>query len=73
MTEIEQDNSQAVSPDEKYLGKAPRWEEELDVYPLRQPHEDPRWVMWVFWIWIFFCSSMLLFLAVITFLGWYFD
>ena len=62
-----------TKPDRQADSPAPAWEADLDVYPLRPPEQDPRWAMWVFWIWVVFCTAMIVFLAVITVLGWFFD
>ncbi len=74
-TENNQPETQSAQqkPLESVDSKSPSWESELDVYPLRPPEEDPRWAMWVFWIWVVFCTAMIVFLAVITILGWFFD
>ncbi len=74
-TENNPPETQSAQPQplEPIDSKGPSWESELDVYPLRPPEEDPRWAMWVFWIWVVFCTAMIVFLAVITVAGWFFD
>ncbi len=68
------EDNQTESPEVEQISDiGPAWESELDVYPLRAPEEDPRWAMWVFWIWVIFCTGMLVFLTVITILGWFYD
>ena len=48
-------------------------EHELDVYPLRDASEDPRWALWTIGIWIGIAVSLLLFFVVLTILGIFYD
>jgi hypothetical protein len=48
-------------------------EQELDVYPLRDPSEDPRWALWVIWIWISISVFLFLFFVVLFILGIWYD
>ncbi len=52
---------------------APKWEAELDVYPLRKPSEDPRWAVWTVWIWVVFAVLSLLFTITLIVLGFFYD
>ena len=51
----------------------PRWEADLDVYPIRPADQDPRWALWVFWIWVSFTVFSLVAMTVLSVLGWYYD
>ncbi len=73
MSETDIENAEAPDAAGENLPEGPAWEKELDVYPIRPPEEDPRWAMWVFWIWVIACSGMIVFMVIITFLGWYYD
>ena len=73
MSETDIENAEAPDAAGEDSSEGPAWEKELDVYPIRPPEEDPRWAMWVFWIWVVLCSGMILFMVAITFLGWYYD
>ena len=73
MMNTDSDNTSAVETPPQVPDEGPAWEKELDVYPIRPPEEDPRWAMWVFWIWVVFCSGMILSMVLLTFLGWYYD
>ncbi len=48
-------------------------EASLDVYPLRQPSEDPRWAVHTVWIWVVMAIFLLLFLITLFILGLWFD
>ena len=48
-------------------------EVELDVYPLRQPSEDPRWAVNTVYIWVGMAIFLLLFLITLFILGLWFD
>lgn len=48
-------------------------ERELDVYPLRDASEDPRWALWVMCIWIGIALFLLLFFVVLFILGIFYD
>jgi len=51
----------------------PEIEQELDVYPLRDASEDPRWALWVMWIWIGISVGLFLFFVVLMILGIWYD
>lgn len=44
-----------------------------DVYPLRDPSEDPRWALWIVWIWIIAAVGLFLFFIVLVILGFWYD
>jgi len=48
-------------------------EKDLDVYPLRDPSEDPRWAVRTVWIWVGMALFLLLFLIILFILGLWFD
>lgn len=48
-------------------------EAELDVYPLRDPSEDPRWAVKTVWVWVGMAIFLLLFLITLFILGLWFD
>ena len=58
MTDEEQQSAEAEAgaEAEEVVDPGPRpvgpLDEELDVYPLRPPEHDPRWAVWVMWIWV---------------------
>jgi hypothetical protein len=53
--------------------KAPAWEADLDVYPLRSPSEDPRWAVRTVGCWIIFAVASLIFILVLIVLGAIYD
>jgi hypothetical protein len=65
----EPDAPAATGPQESI----PSWEKDLDVYPLRAPNEDPRWARIMVWTWVIFAVAALLFMIVLTTLGWWYD
>jgi hypothetical protein len=48
-------------------------EKGLDVYPLRDASEDPRWVLRTVWTWVVIAISLLLFFLVLLILGLWYD
>ena len=48
-------------------------EEGLDVYPLRDPAEDPRWTLRVVWTWVSIAIFLLLFIITMIILGLWYD
>ena len=48
-------------------------EVELDLYPLREPSEDPRWAVGTVWTWVVMAIFLLLFLITLFILGLWFD
>jgi len=63
----------SAEPDAGSGEPAPAWEAELDHYPTRPPDQDPRWALWLFWIWACFASASIVFMVVLLVLGWFFD
>ena len=59
--------------DTEEKGAFPDLEDELDVYPLREPAEDPRWALWIVWPWIGIALGSIAFILVLLILGWYYD
>lgn len=53
--------------------KAPAWEADLDVYPLRPPSEDPRWAVRTVGCWVIFAVASLVFILVLVVLGAIYD
>jgi|GEM_PF-1478469 len=51
----------------------PEWEKELEVYPLREASEDPKWAVRTVWIWIGFGLISLAFILVLLVLGLFYD
>jgi hypothetical protein len=48
-------------------------EEALDVYPLRDASEDPRWAVRTVWVWVSMALFLLLFLISLFILGLWYD
>lgn len=48
-------------------------EEGLDVYPIRDPSEDPRWALRTIWVWVSIAIFLLLFIVTLLILGLWFD
>ena len=48
-------------------------EESLDVYPLRDPSEDPRWALRTIWTWVVIAVFLLAFFIVLLILGLWYD
>ena len=53
--------------------QGPDWEAELDVYPLREKTEDPRWAVRTVWIWVGFALTSLAFILTLLVLGAIYD
>ena len=60
---------QAVEPGPRPVGPV---DEELDVYPIRPPEQDPRWAVWIMWIWIGLAVFALVFILVLIVLGFFY-
>ncbi len=60
-----EDEDQSMEP--HYL------EEGLDVYPIRDPSEDPRWALRTLTTWVFLAVFLLLFIVTLLILGLWFD
>ncbi|MBW7988733.1 MAG: hypothetical protein FVQ84_01745 [Planctomycetes bacterium] len=48
-------------------------EDEIEVYPLREPSEDPRWAVRTVWSWVSIAVFLLLFIIVLLILGLWYD
>ncbi len=48
-------------------------EPDLNVYPLRDPSEDPRWAVWVAWTWIIIAMGLFLSFVLLAVLGIWYD
>ncbi|MBW8038559.1 MAG: hypothetical protein FVQ85_01005 [Planctomycetes bacterium] len=48
-------------------------EEKPEVYPLRDPSEDPRWAVRIIWTWVSIAIFLLLFFVVLLILGIWYD
>lgn len=48
-------------------------EETPDLYPLRPASEDPRWALWVVYIWVVMALLLLAFLVTMLVLGIWYD
>lgn len=53
--------------------KAPAWETDLEVYPLRPPSADPRWAVRTVGCWVIFAVASLIFILVLVVLGAIYD
>ena len=53
--------------------EGPKWESELDSYPLREAGEDPRWALRTVWIWTGFAIAALIFILTLLVLGAIYD
>ena len=51
----------------------PEWENELDVYPLKDPQDDPRWAVRTVWIWTGIAIASLIFIVILLILGAIYD
>jgi hypothetical protein len=48
-------------------------EEDISLYPLRDPSEDPRWAVRVVWTWVIIGLFLLAFIVTLFILGFWFD
>jgi hypothetical protein len=48
-------------------------EENISLYPLRNPSEDPRWAVRVVWTWVVIGLLLLAFIVALSILGYWFD
>jgi hypothetical protein len=49
------------------------WGEDLDLYPLKKPDEDPRWAVRTVWIWVGIALFFLAFILILLVLGLFYD
>jgi hypothetical protein len=47
--------------------------EGIDLYPLREPSEDPRWAVRTVWVWVSIALFLLLFIIVLIIAGFWYD
>jgi hypothetical protein len=48
-------------------------EKDLDIYPVRDPSEDPRWAVRIIWVWVSMALFLLLFLVTLFIVGFWYD
>ncbi len=48
-------------------------EASLEVYPLRDPSEDPGWAIKTVWVWLFVACGLYVFFLVLLVLGIWYD
>jgi len=48
-------------------------EAELDVYPLREQSEDPRWALGIVWTWVSIAIFLMVFIITLFVLGLWYD
>jgi hypothetical protein len=48
-------------------------QEGINLYPLRDPSEDPRWAVRVVWTWVIIGLFLLAFIVTLFILGFWFD
>jgi hypothetical protein len=48
-------------------------EASLEVYPLRDPSEDPGWAIKTIWVWLFISCGLFIFFLVLLVLGIWYD
>ena len=65
----EQINNSEVSVEEQHDVS----EIDIERYPLRKASDDPRWAVWVVWIWVGIALFLLLFITILFILGLWFD
>lgn len=76
MSENEQDNNaneEQQPPQEVAVEPPYAVEETPDVYPLRPAAQDPRWALWVVYIWSSIAVFLILFLVTLLILGIWYD
>lgn len=44
-----------------------------DAYPLRDRSEDPRWAVWIVWIWVIIAIALFSFFIALAILGFWYD
>ena len=71
-----EDATQAPAPEEPCgddTDSASRFEAEMDVYPLRDPSEDPGWAVKMVWTWVGLCSFATLFILWLLVMSFFYD
>ena len=51
----------------------PTWEADLDIYPLSEKSDDPKWAVRTVWIWVFIALVSLAFILTLLVLGMIYD
>lgn len=62
-----------LTVDESDVQPADAIEDALDLYPVRDPSEDPRWALRTVQIWVGIAIFLLLFIITLVILGFWFD
>jgi hypothetical protein len=62
-----------LTADESEVMPADPFEDALDLYPVRDPSEDPRWALRTVQIWVGMAIFLLLFIVTLIILGFWFD
>jgi hypothetical protein len=62
-----------LTADESEVMPADPFEDALDLYPVRDPSEDPRWALRTVQIWVGIAIFLLLFIITLVILGFWFD
>ena len=64
---------ESIKEDVLTESQGPDWESDLDVYPLREKTEDPRWAVRTVWIWVGFALVSIAFILTLLVLGAIYD
>ena len=48
-------------------------DEDLTLYPLREPTEDPRWAVKTVWVWVSIAMFLIIFILVLLIAGLWYD
>lgn len=62
-----------LTADESEVMPADPFEDALDLYPVRDPSEYPRWALRTVQIWVGIAIFLLLFIITLVILGFWFD
>ncbi len=62
-----------LAVDDSDVQPADAIEDDLDLYPVRDPSEDPRWALRTVQIWVGMAIFLLLFIITLLILGLWFD
>jgi hypothetical protein len=78
MTEDVKQNTENETPEASPAGDAeandePSTAQDVGVYPLRAPRDDPRWAVRIVWVWVSMAMFLLLFLITLIVLGYWYD
>ena len=64
---------ESIKEDTLAESQRPDWESDLDVYPLREKADDPRWAVRTVGIWIGFALVSIAFILTLLVLGAIYD